>query len=390
VSRPENIDRADQIGVFLETAFHTREPGLRLPVLCRHMAAAWAGAARILWRYGDQIPATPCQFVIQLTAEFEPALIEDGFVQARLGPNVSSRRICRTCRRPGHVPYLQVLDTHHRVVLADRGRGLVQEVAAGIADAGMDALDAGFCLLPVAAELRLAAHRLLRLAQSSLMPLETVERCVERPVRERGKARHAHVDSDGIAMRNWPLDFAFGLDADKPLAARQADGDVLHRTRHVPTVAVAQPAELGQKDAAVTLIELDLFRVGVAQALALPLLLEAREVGPLGEEVGVGPFQILEPLLQGMRWCILEPRRFRTVAPLGEQLAQAGVAELLFTLLVAFLLQRECLVEHEPARPGEAAHIALLVAVRHQFVFEGLETLHGDNIVWSMSNDNDI
>jgi putative transposase len=91
-----------------------------------------------------------------------------------------------------------------------------------------------------------------------------------------------------------------------------------------------------------------------------------------------------------MRWCILEPRRFRTVAPLGEQLAQAGVAELLFTLLVAFLLQRECLVEHEPARPGEAAHIALLVAVRHQFVFEGLETLHGDSIFWSMSNDNDI
>jgi len=43
------------------------------------------------------------------------------------------------------------------VVLADRGRSLVQEVAAGVADAEMDVLDAGFGLLPVVAESRLAA-----------------------------------------------------------------------------------------------------------------------------------------------------------------------------------------------------------------------------------------
>lgn len=43
--------------------------------------------------------------------------------------------------RPGHVPYLQVVDIHHRLVLADRGRGLVQVVAAAVADTGMDALN---------------------------------------------------------------------------------------------------------------------------------------------------------------------------------------------------------------------------------------------------------
>jgi len=43
--------------------------------------------------------------------------------------------------------------------------------------------------------------------------------------------------------------------------------------------------------------------------------------------------------------------------------------------MVGFL-QRQGLVEHEPARPGKAAHIALLVAVGHEFVFEGLEPLH--------------
>jgi hypothetical protein len=43
--------------------------------------------------------------------------------------------------------------------------------------------------------------------------------------------------------------------------------------------------------------------------------------------------------------------------------------------MVGFL-QRQGLIEHEPARPGKAAHIALLVAVGHEFVFEGLKPLH--------------
>jgi hypothetical protein len=37
------------------------------------------------------MPAVPCQLVVQLAAELEPALIEDGFIQAGLGPNVLAR-----------------------------------------------------------------------------------------------------------------------------------------------------------------------------------------------------------------------------------------------------------------------------------------------------------
>src|SRR5690554_796121 len=98
VSRPENVDRADQIGVFLEATFHTRKSGLRLPVVGRHMAAARTGTARVLWRHCNQPAALPRQLVIQLAAELEPALIEDGLVQAGLGPNVSSRLFGSTCR----------------------------------------------------------------------------------------------------------------------------------------------------------------------------------------------------------------------------------------------------------------------------------------------------
>jgi len=105
--------------VFLETTLHTLEPGLRLPIFRRHMAATRTGPARVLRRHGNQPAALPCHLVVQLTAELEPALVEDGLVQARLGPNVSSRFLSTPCRRPGHVPNLQILDTHHRVVVAD-------------------------------------------------------------------------------------------------------------------------------------------------------------------------------------------------------------------------------------------------------------------------------
>jgi len=268
------------------------------------------------------------------------------------------------------------------VVLADRGGALVQVVATGIADAGMNLLDAGFRPSPVVAEFHLAAHELLSMAQALFVPLEAVQRRVERAVRERGKPGDAHVDTHRRGgLRQGLSDLALSLDRHMPPATRQADGDILHCAQRLAAVAVAQPAEFGQEDAGIGLIELDLFRVGVAEAVALPFALEAREVRPPGEEVGVGALQILERLLQWMHRPILEPRRFRPIAPCGEFLAQSGIAQLLLALLIAFLLQGERLVEHEPARAGKAAHLTLLVAIGHEFIFEGLETLHADSIV---------
>ena len=110
------------------------------------------------------------------------------------------------------------------------------------------------------------------------------------------------------------------------------------------------------------------------------LLLEAREVGTLGEEVGVSALQVFERLLQGMDWRIGQPSRFRAVAPCREFLAQSSVAELLLPLLIAFLLQRQRLVEDEAAGASKAAHLALLFAVRHQFVFVCLKSFHGSII----------
>src|SRR5690606_5245040 len=120
-----------------------------------------------------------------------------------------------------------------------------------------------------------AAHGLLRFAQGRFMPLEAVERRVERAVRECGEAGHAHVDAHGTGgLGHWGLNFTLCLDRHEPFAARLADGNVLYRTQNLAAVAVAHPAEPWQEDAAVGLVELDLFRVGIAEAVVLALLLE--------------------------------------------------------------------------------------------------------------------
>ncbi|MCL2458058.1 MAG: hypothetical protein FWF31_04265, partial [Desulfobulbus sp.] len=123
------------------------------------------------------------------------------------------------------------------------------------------------------------------------------------------------------------------------------------------------PAELGQEEAGIGLIELDLFWVRIAEAVALAFLLQAWKVRPLGEEVGMGPIQILELLLQRMDRSVRKPERLGAVAPLGEQLAQVGVAEFFVAILVRRLWQGQRLVEHEPACPGNTAHIALLFSI---------------------------
>lgn len=83
------------------------------------------------------------------------------------------------------------------------------------------------------------------------------------------------------------------------MASRQTDRDVLCGSQNRPAVAIAQPAKIGQEDAAVGLIEVDLIGVWVAKAVALVLLLEAWEVSPFGDEVLVGTIEVFELVLRG-------------------------------------------------------------------------------------------
>lgn len=158
VSPRQYIHCADHVGVFLVTTIHTRKPGLRLPVLFGNMPAGRAGLAGVVRWHGNEYPAVPVEFVFQLAAELEPALIENGLIQPRLGGYFFPRFFGIAFARLAHVAYLQVLNRDHRVVLADGGCALVQEVTPCVADAGVDVLHSPLGFLPVLAEFDFAAH----------------------------------------------------------------------------------------------------------------------------------------------------------------------------------------------------------------------------------------
>src|ERR1700688_482679 len=134
------------------------EPGPRRTICRRDVVAARAGLTGVLRRHRHQQTAVPADFVVQLSPELEPPLVENGFIQSRLSSYFLTRLLNRASGRLRQVPNLQILNTHQRVCLTDGRRSFVQVVAAGIADPGMGGLYTPFGLEPVLAELLLAAH----------------------------------------------------------------------------------------------------------------------------------------------------------------------------------------------------------------------------------------
>lgn len=91
VSPRQYIHRADHIGVFLVVTLHTLKLGLRFPVFFGNMAAGRTGLACVVRRDWYEYPAVPVEFVLKLASKFKPALVDDGFIQPRLGRDVSTR-----------------------------------------------------------------------------------------------------------------------------------------------------------------------------------------------------------------------------------------------------------------------------------------------------------
>src|SRR3989304_6232753 len=163
------------------------------------------------------------------------------------------------------------------------------DFAPGGGDKGVNLLDFRFRFLPVVAELPLAAHRPLMPGRARPVFPEAMERLEHGAVGEGGETDNAHVDADhrsGRVYRSFHLPLR--LDTDIPFASGKTDGDVSHRPQYLAAVAIAQTPSLRQEDAAVGLIELALFRVGVAESVVPPLFLESGKTRPPGEEIGVG------------------------------------------------------------------------------------------------------
>ena len=82
------------------------------------------------------------------------------------------------------------------MVLADRGRGFVQEIAAGVGDLRVDFLDFSLGFLPIIAEFLLVRHAPLVFGEFGCFALETVEWGYVTAIRKRGKPCDTKVDAD--------------------------------------------------------------------------------------------------------------------------------------------------------------------------------------------------
>ena len=376
VSPRQYIQCADHIGVVGVPTVHTLKLGLCLSVFLGYVPTRRTGLAGVLRRYRHEHPAVPVEFVFKLSPELEPTLIENRLVQSRLRSYVFSRLISVALGRLGHVPNLQVLYRHHRVVFTDGGRGLVQEVAPGIADTGVDGLNSPFGLLPVLAEFDFAAHSSLVALEPRFVLFEAVEWGHECAIAQGGETGNSHVDTDCTGGHwNRLFNLTLSLNTGKPLAARLAHCDVLCLAQNIPAVAVFDPAQLGQLNPAVGLVDLKALRK--SETVSHALALEAWKVGSLFKEIFVRPLQVFERVLQGLRRGLFEPMKL--LFPLGKKVCHRHIPHKLAARFVVGLLQGQRLVVDEPARTRKAAHVARLFAVWHEFVFEGLEPLHGLN-----------
>lgn len=140
------------------------------------------------------------------------------------------------------------------------------------------------------------------------MLLEAIERSELRAIAERSEPGDAHVDADCTGgLRHRLLNLSLGLDADEPLAARQAYRAIAQHARHL--ARQPHPAQLGQKNPTIGQIELELLRIWITKAVALAALGKLRERCTLCKEIPVCPPQVLQGMLQRMNRGIFEPRR---------------------------------------------------------------------------------
>ena len=201
MSPRQYIYRADDIGIVLVATVHTLKLGLRLPVLCGNVPTGRTSLAGVVGRHGNKQPACPSHFVFQLAAKLAPALVKDGLVQSRLLLDPLAVLCAAAFGRPGHIANLQILNNDHRLVFADRRRGFVQEVFAGVCNIAVNSLSLPFGFAPVAAELDFAAHAPLVAFESGFVLFEAIERRYKAAIAQGGESGNAHVNADGAGSR---------------------------------------------------------------------------------------------------------------------------------------------------------------------------------------------
>ena len=108
-----------------------------------------------VWWNRDQQAARQHHLLFHLPAKLFPPLVEegleagleDGLVESGFLLDVPAGLFDSAGGGSGHIAHLEILHDNHRVVFADGGRSLMQEVQTNVGNAGVNALDLGLRLL---------------------------------------------------------------------------------------------------------------------------------------------------------------------------------------------------------------------------------------------------
>ena len=361
-------------------AGHAEKHALAFPVVCADMAADRAFSAGIGRWHRHQPSAFPGGFVVQLAAKLAPALIQDCFVQARLGRHIFTWIVQRAAGRTTHITDPQVFNAQQRVVFADAVRSFVQEVVPSAGNLVLDLLDTEFRPLPVAAEFHLSTHLALSFREPMFVLFEAIDRLdhlFSLTVPQGGKANDTCVDPYRCRGRVAHLRHGtLGLNRDVPMTGLATDCAVLDKAFDLLAFSVIQPAKLGQENTLIDLIQLDLLAIRETKAVIPTSFFEDRECCSFFEEILVGAVEVLQSMLQRVNRRGFEPGRIRAIAPVGEQFGHRHVLNVLAASITIFLLKRQGLIENESNHAGELAQLSLLLAVWIDPEFIGLDSLH--------------
>ena len=248
----------------------------------------------------DERPAVPLCLVLQLAKDLAPAHIGDMFGQTVI---------------PDQAPDVQIFHDDHLVFANQSGGHLVDKVHAAITYLLVNLGDLQTGFLAVLRTFLLAGHLALRSCQL-LLVLPGMARVPNLlAIRQRGRVRQAHVDTDLLCDGGQRLDLDFTAQADVIAPAwglAENDGAWVHR--HVLRPLHVDGAQLGNTQSVLRAVKAKAI-AGIRRALFLVLRLKRRIRRAAFPEVHKPALQMPQRLLERDATDFLQVREVALLQP---------------------------------------------------------------------------
>jgi hypothetical protein len=296
----------------------------------------------------DKLPSVPIGLVFQHTDGHADSCVRDALGEVPV---------------LDHTTQVQVFDADRAKASDKRSSDLVQVVLPGIGDTSVNAGNLESLPTPASASLFSMCQNPLCLGQSAFSGPKMLRVWDALSVRERGKPRHAEINSD-TRFCLWKLRELLV----KAKSHEVATGAVLgyrDRTRfacELPAPTHTKPPDLGDCQVAVRSVPGE-SRCSVLGGLVSSLVLETRIVRSLLKEIGECRLEVSECLLCRNTAHLIQPRKLWIALELGPQRRRLMVPDLL-AVAVGVTTQPQTPVVSKAHAPESSSKLLLLGRVR--------------------------